>query len=237
MLAASPPLDWSDLALRLALALAAGALLGIDRTTRGRPAGLRTTMMVCVAAAIAMLLADVISHPDSTLAEPGMRLDPLRMAQGILAGMGFIGAGAIVRRGDMVHGITTAATLWFATVVGLCAGAGQWTVAVAGLAFGLAVLWPVNLIEERVRRERTATLRVSASPDALTEAQLRLLVEHAGYITASWTIHFDRAENTTSLQCHVRWKARPSNDAVPSFVHELSSTPGVREVKWEPVLS
>lgn len=228
---------WPDFALRLGLALLAGALLGIDRTTRGRPAGLRTTMMVCVAAAIAMLLADVISHPDSTPAGDRTRLDPLRMAQGILAGMGFIGAGAIVRRGDIVHGITTAATLWFATVVGLCAGAGQWAVAIAGLAFGLTVLWPVNLIEERVRRERTATLSVTSSPDALTEAQLRRLVESGGYTTASWTVHVDRAASTATLRCHVMWKARPTDDRPPPFVADLSKDPNVSELKWEPVLS
>jgi putative Mg2+ transporter-C (MgtC) family protein len=118
-----PTLDWHDIALRLVLTLAAGMLVGLNRGEHGRPAGLRTTMMVCLAASLAMILCNILlstvgKHPDSFV-----NIDPMRLPLGILTGMGFIGAGAVIRRKDTVIGITTtAATLWLVTVVGLCIG-------------------------------------------------------------------------------------------------------------------
>jgi putative Mg2+ transporter-C (MgtC) family protein len=230
------PLDWPDIALRLALALAAGAVLGFDRTTRGRPAGMRTTMLVCTAGAAAMVLADLVSQAGS-LHQSGTRFDPLRMAQGILAGMGFIGAGAIVRRHDIIHGVTTAAALWFATVVGLCFGAGEWRVGAASLVAGAMVLWPLNHIENNVKREHTGTLELVAPLAALSVDDLRRRIGAAGCTTISWSVALDRASESQTISCRVIWRARLTDDRIPTFVTDLSGDPKVTELKWEPVLS
>lgn len=231
------PLEVTDIALRLALALLAGAILGIDRTSRGRPAGMRTTMMVTAAGAVAMVLADLVSQTGSAHEGTSTRFDPLRMAQGILAGMGFIGAGAIVRRGDVVHGVTTAATLWFSTVVGLCFGSGEWRVGTASMVVGLLILWPLNYLENCMKREHTGTLAVTAPIDAMSENDLRELIHRHGYITTSWSVELDRLGLSRELSCRVLWKARPTNDRIPPFIAELSSDSKVSRVKWEPVLS
>jgi putative Mg2+ transporter-C (MgtC) family protein len=230
-------LDWLDIATRLGLAVAAGALLGIDRTARGRPAGMRTAMMVSLAAAFAMVLAEMISSSRPPLESTGARFDMLRMAQGILAGMGFIGAGAIVRRGDAVLGITTAATLWFATILGLGFGAGHWEIGLAGLVAGGIILWPMSYIEDSLGREFTGELTVSVPVDGPSEREIRARVEQGRYITSSWTIHVHRPDGDRTLSCRVRWRARPHDERIPPFVAELSDDLKVHRVKWEPVMS
>src|SRR5579875_3872618 len=97
---------WGQIVLRLALATAAGWLFGLDRGERGQAAGLRTTLLVCLAAAAAMLQADLLFRQLGATTSPAtVRMDLMRLPLGILSGMGFIGAGAILRRGDMVRGV------------------------------------------------------------------------------------------------------------------------------------
>src|SRR5262249_23206233 len=118
-------LSWHDIALRLALAVVAGMVLGLDRGEHGRPAGLRTTLLVCLAAAVAMIQTNLLMVTRGKAPDSFSVLDLMRLPLGILTGMGFIGGGAILRRENMVLGVTTAATLWFVTVIGLCFGGGQ----------------------------------------------------------------------------------------------------------------
>src|SRR5436305_2364226 len=100
-------LQWSDLALRLALAVAAGALIGINRGEHGRPAGLRTTLLVCLAAAISMIQVNLLLGLQGRPSNSFVMLDLMRLPLGILSGMGFIGGGAILKRDNMVQGVTT----------------------------------------------------------------------------------------------------------------------------------
>src|SRR5947209_5262303 len=133
--------QWYDLALRLALATLAGALLGLNRTERGRAAGLRTMILVCLAGCVSMILTNVLLDTTGKTAAYFTQMDTMRLPLGILCGMGFIGAGAILQRGGNIQGITTAATLWLTTVLGLCFGSAQHGVGLAGLALALGTLW------------------------------------------------------------------------------------------------
>ena len=113
----SPTLSWADVLFRLALGFAAGFLIGLDRGEHAHTAGLRTTILVSVAATTAMIEANwlVVRTTDTQISI--LRLDMMRLPLGILSGIGFIGAGAILRRGEMVRGLTTAVTLWLVTVL------------------------------------------------------------------------------------------------------------------------
>src|SRR5690606_37945306 len=115
---------WDAVLLRLGLAALGGAIIGLERESHGRAAGLRTTMLVCIGSAAAMLISErlLAAH---TVPGSAWRPDPARLAAGILTGMGFLGAGAILREGNMVRGITTAAALWFVTILGLAFGSGE----------------------------------------------------------------------------------------------------------------
>lgn len=100
-------------------------LIGLNRGERGHAAGLRTTTLVCLAASVAMIQMNLLLPVAGKKSDFFSVMDIMRLPLGILSGMGFIGAGAILRKGDTVSGVTTAATLWLVTVIGLCFGGGQ----------------------------------------------------------------------------------------------------------------
>ena len=135
------PLDFDEfheIAFRLGMATVLGVIMGIDRDLRHKPAGVRVLAMVALGAALATLASNtaVTGMTGMTGAAPD---GALRTVQGILGGIGFLGAGVIMRRTDQddVHGITTAACIWVAAVLGITSGLGQWLV--TGTAFGLAM--------------------------------------------------------------------------------------------------
>jgi len=130
----NPTITAMDIAWRLTLSVIAGALIGLNRGEHGRPAGLRTVLLVTLAASIAMILANALLGTTGKEAQSFVNVDVMRLPLGILTGVGFIGAGAILHRDNLVVGVTTAATLWFSTVMGLCFGSGQGWLGV--VAFG-----------------------------------------------------------------------------------------------------
>src|SRR6202046_2560537 len=174
-------LTWQEIALRLALSVAAGALIGLDRGEHGRPAGLRTTLLVCLAAAVAMLQANVLMPTVGKAADSFVVLDLMRLPLGILTGMGFIGAGAILRRDGLVLGVTTAATLWFVTVIGLCFGGGQISLGIAALVLGMLVLSALHWVDYKMKQERYAVLNLTTEPELPLKEDVYATVRKAGY--------------------------------------------------------
>lgn len=136
--------DWEDIALRIVATLVAGTVIGINRERGGHAAGLRTTILVGLAACISMIQANLLL---STSQSANGSMDILRFPLGVLTGVGFIGGGAIVRRGDIATGVTTAATLWLITAIGLCFGGGQIIVGTIATLVAFAVLSPFKAID------------------------------------------------------------------------------------------
>jgi putative Mg2+ transporter-C (MgtC) family protein len=130
-----------EIAVRLALSVVAGALIGLDRRERGGPAGLRTTLLVCLASAVAMIQTNLLLATKGRTPDSFIRMDLMRLPWRILTGVGFIGGGAIPRRDGFVLGATTAATLWFVTVIGLCFGVGRLHLACGFCARHAGALW------------------------------------------------------------------------------------------------
>ncbi len=143
-------IGWGEIALRLALTVAAGILIGVNRSEHGHAAGLRTTLLVCLAASLSMLQVNLLLPMTGKTSSSFAVMDLMRLPLGILSGMGFIGAGAIVRKDNLVHGLTTAATLWFVTGLGLCFGGGQLALGLVGLALGVLVLEGLKRVENRM---------------------------------------------------------------------------------------
>ena len=133
----------------LLVALVAGALIGYERSYQGRPAGFRTHALVCMASALLMLLAVYQSTWFIASAEV-VRVDPTRMAQGIMTGIGFLGAGVIVKEGASVRGLTTAASIWITAAIGILAGVGFYFPVVLVTALTLGTLSTFRLIEARM---------------------------------------------------------------------------------------
>jgi putative Mg2+ transporter-C (MgtC) family protein len=224
-------LGWKEVAIRLGFTVLAGLLIGFDRGEHGRPAGLRTTLLVCLAASVAMLQTNLLLITVGKTPDSFVVLDLMRLPLGILSGMGFIGAGAIIRRGNIVHGITTAATLWFVTVVGLCFGGGQIGLGLVALVLGLIVLWVLKWFEQLVRQDRRGALALRLEDAGLAESEIMKTIVSAGYRAAPISTAYEG--QVRNLQYEVKWRARRTDSQPPAFVGQLARRPGVLKLEWQ----
>jgi putative Mg2+ transporter-C (MgtC) family protein len=147
---ALPTLNWDESLLRLALAAVLGGLIGVERELRERQAGLRTHLLVALGSALFTIVGAYGFHAFLNSGASVVRADPTRIAAQIVTGIGFLGAGAIIRQGLSVRGLTTAATLWVVAAVGLAAGAGYYSVAVITTGLVLLALYPLRIIAYRI---------------------------------------------------------------------------------------
>src|SRR2546423_3934176 len=125
-------------------------MIGFERTFHGRPAGFRTHALVCIASTILMIVTVYQTQWMTMVQYDAIRTDPTRMAQGIMTGIGFLGAGVIFKEGLTVRGLTTAASIWITAAIGVLVGIGFWFAAGGGAAAGLLVLALVRYIEARL---------------------------------------------------------------------------------------
>jgi len=229
-------LQWEDIALRLVLTVIAGALIGINRSEGGHSAGLRTTLLVCLAASVAMIQTNLLMPMTGKTPESFAVLDLMRLPLGILTGMGFIGGGAILKKGDMVHGITTAATLWLVTVIGLCLGGGQLGLGVAATALALLILCVLKWLEANLSQVRHARLQVVVEQGGPGDDDLRTSLLEACFEINSWCIETKRRSGRLqrTIRCELKWKARPEDLRTPAAIDELALRSGVKSLLWQP---
>jgi putative Mg2+ transporter-C (MgtC) family protein len=226
--------EWSDIAVRLLWTVLAGMLIGVNRGEHGRPAGLRTTLLVALAACLSMIQVNLLLPAAGKPATSFVVLDLMRLPLGILSGMGFIGAGAIVRRDNFVVGVTTAATLWFVTVLGLCFGGGQILLGLVGLAAGLIVLTGLKQVEERMKHDRQGTLSIVIDPSGPGEDEIRTGLVTAGFKILSCAIAFNSEASRQQLNCELQWRASAHDSSVPEVVRVLARRGGVDSIAWTP---
>jgi len=218
-------LTWTELFVRLACALTAGAVIGYNRGERGNAAGLRTTMLVCLAASVAMLLVNLLLPLAGRASDAFVTIDLMRLPLGILTGVGFIGGGAILRRGDVVSGVTTAATLWFVTVVGLCFGGGQILLGAITTALGALVLWGLDWADLRMR-----ALTLTLGEDGPAEAAIRRQLSDTGLVIRSTAVAIETQRRSYAyelVESRIAGEAR-----VPAVVETLARLPGIAAVSW-----
>jgi len=145
-----PSLNWSEALLRITLAAVFGGAIGLEREFREREAGLRTHMLVSVGSALFTITSAYGFH-DFLVHNGGgvIRADPTRVAAQIVTGIGFLGAGAIIRQGLAVRGLTTAATLWVVAAIGLASGSGYYSAALMTTIVVVFLLWPLRYVARR----------------------------------------------------------------------------------------
>ena len=224
-----PTLDWDESLLRLALAAALGGLIGVEREIREREAGLRTHLLVALGSALFTIVSAYGFHAFLASGESVVRADPTRIAAQIVTGIGFLGAGAIIRQGLSVRGLTTAATLWVVAAVGLAAGAGYYSAAVMTTGLVLVALWPLRIAAFRLlRRFRPddgrllVELPAGTSPGGVIDE-----VERAGARIES--IEVSREGDRRRLELSVRLAAQGASSAL---VASIADVPDVEEVRW-----
>jgi len=220
---AGPTLDWPHVLLRLAVAAALGGAIGVERELRERQAGLRTHLVVCVGSALFTLVSAYGFHEFAT-----SRVDPTRIAAQIVSGIGFLGAGAIIRQGLSVRGLTTAATLWLVAGIGMAAGAGFYDAAVIATLGALFTLGPLRVLAFRViHRFRPELDRLlveipaGGSPGPVIEA-----IERQGGRVVSLDVAQEGERRSVAVE--VALHGTPPT----SIVAGVAEIDGVLEVRW-----
>ena len=230
----STSLGWTDILLRLAVTVVVSLVIGYNRGEHGKAAGMRTTLLVCLAASVAMIQVNLLLPMAGRAANSFVMNDLMRLPLGILTGVGFIGGGAILRRGSMIIGVTTAATLWLVTVIGLCIGGGQIALGLAATVLGVLALWVLGWIEDGLRREQHAEFSIELAPSGPREADIRRRLAEAGLRIAGFRITHDVAGERRKLVFDVHEVRRPLDTATPRVIGELAIEPGVIALTWRP---
>ncbi len=229
----SVQIGWDEILLRLVLTLIAGAVIGLNRGEHGRAAGLRTTMLVCLAASLSMIQVNLLLDLNGKSPSSFVVMDLMRLPLGILTGVGFIGAGAILRKDNLVMGVTTAATLWYVTVVGLCLGGGQLLLGTIGVVLGCLILWALKAAELHWHQECHGTLTILCDASGPDCTDVCRQVEAAGGKVNRWMhLRLRREEGHREQTCEVIWKACSRDSHAPPFVQKLLESRGVLQVEW-----
>jgi putative Mg2+ transporter-C (MgtC) family protein len=224
-----PTLSWPELLLRLVLAAAFGGLIGLERELREREAGFRTHTLVSVGSALFTIASAYGFHDFLVHGGTVVRTDPTRIAAQIVTGIGFLGAGAIIRQGIAIRGLTTAATLWVVAAIGLTTGAGYYSAAAITTVLVLVSLWPLRIIAHRVMvRFRPESNRLLAQlPAGASATPLITALERQGAALRALEIGHEADRRTVLIDVTLP----PRSDA-PAIVARLSELEHVLEIRW-----
>jgi len=224
--------DYLEMGFRMAAALVAGGLIGLERSHRGRPAGFRTHALVCLSSTLLMLVTAYESHWFPRDSAARVILDPTRMAQGIMTGIGFLGAGAIIKDGLSVRGLTTAASIWITAAIGILTGVGFYFAALVGTVLTLGTLSTFRWIEARLPTETYSLFMVRfAREAAMAEPALRSLVQAHGFslYNLSYRLHGDAGQ----LEYRMVLRTMDAGNA-RSLAEKLKEDPAVLDFRIAP---
>jgi putative Mg2+ transporter-C (MgtC) family protein len=200
-----PDPEYVDILIRLVLAAVIGGVIGFERTFHGRPAGFRTHVLVCLSTSLLMLVTVYEARWFPAIDQPRVVIDPTRMAQGIMTGIGFLGAGTIMREGLTVRGLTTAASIWITASIGILIGIGFFFPAFIASGLTIATLSVLRWVEDRMPTYFFAQFTVRfPRDDIMSEADLRkLLIEH-GFTVAALHYRLVGEADFFEYQCGIR---------------------------------
>jgi putative Mg2+ transporter-C (MgtC) family protein len=216
-------IGWPEVLLRLFVAAALGGAIGLERELRERQAGLRTHLVVSVGAALFTLVSAYGFESFDG------KVDPTRIAAQIVSGIGFLGAGAIIRQGLSVRGLTTAASLWLVAAIGMAAGAGYWEGALIATLGALLTLGPLRVVAFRIlSRWRPARDRLLVEiPAGGSPAPILEAIERNGARVLSLDIAQEGDRRSVSAEVEL-----PPGTAAVAVVAGVAEIDGVLEVQW-----
>ncbi len=220
-----------DVALRLALASVVGLVCGYERTDHGRAAGLRTTLLVAVAGAVAMMISENL-YAVGVAGGASWRPDPARLGAGVLTGIGFLGAGTIIRQDNLVRGVTTAALIWLVTILGLAIGAGQIALGLAGFAVALIALFVLPQVEALIKPDWYGLVCVTVGLDGASNGDIQRSLESLGISVKGGKLEYNLEREQRSIEFSVKFKKGDLLEISDRAVRQLAALPGVSAVKW-----
>lgn len=229
-------MSFSDLpgfTLPLLAAVVAGGLIGFEREWRGRAAGFRTHILVCLASALLMELAvSQAAWRFMPIGGASVVADPARLAHGVLTGIGFLCAGVIFRAGFSIHGLTTAASLWITAAIGLLFGAGLYLLGTVGTALTVLILVALRLVSLRLPQEAVVDAEIIWRRDAVG-AEDRIEAALAGLRRSPQADRFDLIEEGTKLRRTFRFRIE-GEPALKALAARLRGIEGVVGYSLDP---
>ncbi len=225
-----------EIGIRIALSAIAGTLLGIEREKHGRAAGLRTTLLVALAACIAMIISDEF-YRNSFAKQPlggGWHPDPARLAAGVLSGMGFLGAGVIIRQSNhMIRGVTTAATLWFVTIIGLAFGAGAIGIGLIATLISIFILVLIPYLESLIKNDWYSDLGVRFRPSECSIHDLVNALESHKVKVKGVDCDEDLERDRCDVVLHLKFKRSGQIKFMDSITSAVREVPGVSRISFK----
>ena len=222
---------FEDWIVKLFLSALLGSLIGLEREYHGRPAGLRTHMLVSIGAAMITICGLSIGGGNPN---PGAEVS--RIVAGVVTGIGFLGAGAIIRTSDFVRGLTTAACIWFVAALGVTIGLGEYVLALSSTCVALLVLTLLPFLENRLADLKYRDVIILGE-----NMEPELLVENCSNIIRSYNmgihdieIEIERDGNSINLLYHLRIRKLENR---LELLNALSNVKGVIKVKWQRALA
>ncbi|MDZ7295417.1 MAG: MgtC/SapB family protein [candidate division KSB1 bacterium] len=216
--------------VQMLVAVVLGAVVGLERARHGRPAGMRTHALVCAGATMIMLTARGLATV-SPEAMARITVDPGRIAAGIITGIGFLGAGSIIKSGDFVRGLTTAACLWFVAALGIIIGEGFFLLSLLATALALFLLVVMDRFEHRFARVVYRSLRVvvPAQERRRVEDSLREVLAEMGMRVQDTQYRLSAQAGAAQIVFRLRGSTRTSGS---ELMERLLAVEGVRSVEW-----
>lgn len=179
--------DYLSIALQLLGSIAAGSVIGLERSFHGRPAGFRTHALVCLASTLLMLISLYQSKWIPNMTDEVTQLDPTRMAQGIMTGIGFLGAGVIYREDFTIRGLTTAASIWITAAIGILIGIGFYFPVIVTTVLAFGILSVFRFLENRMPTQYFSHYTVAFRRDeAMPEARLKEILKESGFAISNF---------------------------------------------------
>lgn len=229
-------LDPVSITLRLLLSLVLGGIIGFEREMNQHAAGFRTNILVCIGSSLIMLLS--IYGFNAFVDEPNVRIDPARLAAQVISGIGFLGAGTIIRTGMSVKGLTTAATLWVMAAIGLAVGAGFYFPAILTCGLVFVSLQLLNKIELRylvANKALSMEVTYSGGPGTLGMISKQLIAEQVEIrnmnVTDAQSV--GPTEGTASPLQMIIMIMMPEKKSMSDLIEHVKAIPGVISVKIE----
>jgi putative Mg2+ transporter-C (MgtC) family protein len=212
-----------DITLHLGVAAVAGGLIGFERSYHGRPAGFRTHTLVCMASSLLMLVT--IYQKQWFFGDiETVRIDPTRMAQGVMTGIGFLGAGVIMKEGLSVRGLTTAASIWITAAIGVLAGVGFYSAVFIGTIFALVVVLVFRWIETRIPTLAYAHLTLRFRRDTtMPEVELQELIRRQGFSVANMSYSAEREGNFFEYSMSIRTPSKENMHRLSNVLSDIES--------------
>ena len=222
--------DYVDILLRMACAMVVGAVIGLEREYTHRPAGLRTHILVALGACAVMITGQMIFAQYKPF---GANADPARLAAQVISGVGFLGAGTIMREGVNVKGLTTAASLWAVACLGIAAGGGYYNVALIGMVLMFVTLTVLELLQNLLLK---GTKRHNLDYELIaTDAALGInALNHTADVTTCRVSEIDiknLEDGSVLISFHAEFGRGGLKRRKQRFVEELTTTRGIQSIK------